>query len=169
LSDTLQRAMAAHPDRGYETVYPRRLPLIVDRESARFSAWYEFFPRSVANGDGGHGTFRTARARLPYVAKLGFDVVYLPPVHPIGVTHRKGPNNRLHGGPEDPGSPWAIGAAEGGHKSVHPALGTLEDFRELCEEARRHGVEIALDIAFQCSPDHPYVREHPEWFRRRPD
>jgi starch synthase (maltosyl-transferring) len=169
LSEMLCEAMMAYPDRRFETLYPRALPLVVDREKARFSAWYEFFPRSVADDDGAHGTFKTARERLAYVARLGFDVVYLPPIHPIGVTHRKGPNNRLDAGPDDPGSPWAIGSAEGGHKSVHPALGTLEDFRELVEHARRHGLEIALDIAFQCSPDHPYVREHPEWFRRRPD
>jgi len=169
LSEALLESMAAYPDRRFETVYPRVLAVEVEREKARFSAWYEFFPRSLVNGDGGHGTFETARERLPYIAKLGFDVVYLPPIHPIGSTHRKGPNNRLGAGPDDPGSPWAIGSAEGGHKSVHPALGTLEDFRQLCEDARRHGLEIALDIAFQCSPDHPYVREHPEWFRRRPD
>ncbi|HEX6993449.1 MAG TPA: alpha-1,4-glucan--maltose-1-phosphate maltosyltransferase [Gammaproteobacteria bacterium] len=170
LSSDLRDAMLAYADRRFETIYPRVLPVVVERERARFSAWYEFFPRSLASDDAGsHGTFETARARLPYVAKLGFDIVYLPPIHPIGVTHRKGPNNRLDAGPDDPGSPWAIGSAEGGHKSVHPALGTLEDFRAFVEDARQQGLEVALDIAFQCSPDHPYVREHPEWFRRRPD
>jgi len=169
LSPELLDTMMMYPDRRFETVYPRVLPVVVERERARFSAWYEFFPRSLAGEEGTHGTFETARARLPYIARLGFDVVYLPPIHPIGVTHRKGPNNRLDAGPDDPGSPWAIGSAEGGHKSVHPALGTLEDFRAFVEDARRQGLEVALDIAFQCSPDHPYVREHPEWFRRRPD
>ena len=169
LSSELLDVMMAHPDRRFETVYARVLPVVVEPERARFSAWYEFFPRSLAGEDRPHGTFETARARLPYIAKLGFDVVYLPPIHPIGVTHRKGPNNRLAAGPDDPGSPWAIGSAEGGHKSVHPALGTLADFRAFVDDAHRHGLEVALDIAFQCSPDHPYVQEHPEWFRRRPD
>jgi len=169
LSDALLDLMLAHPDRSLQTVYGKVLPLVVDREKARFSTWYEFFPRSLANGGGEHGTFATARERLPYVARLGFDVLYLPPIHPIGRTKRKGPNNALEADSDDPGSPWAIGSDAGGHKAVHPALGTVEEFRALCTEARSHGLEIALDIAFQCSPDHPYVREHPEWFRRRPD
>ncbi len=169
LSDTLGRAMEACPDRRFETVHEPVLPIVVDPPRARFAAWYEFFPRSLANGDGRHGTLQLARERLPYIAKLGFDIVYLPPIHPIGMTNRKGPNNSLDAGPDDPGSPWAIGSAEGGHKSVHPELGTLDDFRAFCEEARRHNLAIALDIAYQCAPDHPYVREHPEWFRRRAD
>ena len=169
LSERLLVLMRAHPDRSLETRYDKVLPVVVDRERARFSAWYEFFPRSTADEGERHGTFESARKRLPYIARLGFDVVYLPPIHPIGRTKRKGANNALASGPDDPGSPWAIGAEEGGHKDVHPALGTLEDFRAFCAEARRLGLEVALDIAFQCSPDHPYIRSHPQWFRRRPD
>jgi starch synthase (maltosyl-transferring) len=135
---------------------------------ARFGAWYELFPRST-DPSGKHGTFKTTEARLPYVAGLGFDVLYLPPIHPIGLAFRKGPNNSLEARPEDPGSPWAIGAKEGGHKAVHPQLGTLDDFRHLVEAARALHLQIALDIAFQVSPDHPYVKEHPEWFIHRPD
>lgn len=159
----------AYPDRSLETGYPRTLSVRVDREKARFSAWYEMFPRSASREPGRHGTFRDVIARLPYVAGMGFDVLYLPPIHPIGRTHRKGPNNALKAGSADPGSPWAIGGPEGGHKAVHPELGTLEDFDALVAAAGRHGLEIALDVAFQCSPDHPYLREHPEWFRKRPD
>jgi len=144
-------------------------PLVVDPERARFSAWYELFPRSASSTPGAHGTFHDVEARLPYVAELGFDVLYFPPIHPIGREKRKGKNNSLAPSAEDVGSPWAIGAAEGGHKSLHPELGTLEDFRRLVARAREFGIEIALDIAFQCAPDHPYVKEHPEWFRWRPD
>lgn len=140
-----------------------------DRAKARFSTWYEIFPRSCGSEKGRHGTFRDVEALLPYIAGMGFDVLYLPPIHPIGRTNRKGPGNSPAAGPGDPGSPWAIGAAEGGHKSVHPELGTLEDFSSLISAADEHGLEIALDLAFQCSPDHPYVTDHPEWFRRRPD
>ena len=168
LSERLLELMRTYPDRSLETVYDKVLPVIVDRERARFSAWYEFFPRSTVDAER-RGTFETARKRLPYIARLGFDVVYLPPIHPIGRTKRKGANNTLEPAEDEPGSPWAIGAEEGGHKDVHPELGTLEQFRELCADARRLGLEIALDIAFQCSPDHPYIRSHPEWFRRRPD
>jgi starch synthase (maltosyl-transferring) len=160
---------AAYPDRRVACTYPAELPLVVDRERARFSTWYEMFPRSAASEPGRHGTFRDVEARLPYVAKMGFDVLYFPPIHPIGRDRRKGPNNTLAAGAEDVGSPWAIGAAEGGHKSIHPALGTLEDFRRLAAAARGHGIELALDIAYQCAPDHPYVADHPEWFRKRPD
>ena len=142
--------------------------LQVEPLRARFGAWYELFPRST-DPTGKHGTFKTVEARLPYVAGLGFDVLYLPPIHPIGLAFRKGPNNSLEAGPDDVGSPWAIGAKEGGHKAVHPALGTLGDFRHLVEAARGHKLQIALDIAFQVSPDHPYVKEHPEWFIHRPD
>src|SRR5690606_23002300 len=119
--------------------------------------------------EGKHGTFRDVEAMLPYVASMGFDVLYFPPIHPIGQTFRKGPNNTLKAGPNDPGSPWAIGAADGGHKAIHAELGTEADFRRLVEQARAQGLEIALDIAFQASPDHPYVREHPEWFVHRAD
>jgi starch synthase (maltosyl-transferring) len=141
----------------------------VDRELARFSSWYELFPRSSSPAPGRHGSFADVEARLPYVAELGFDVLYLPPIHPIGRTKRKGPNNAVKSRTGDPGSPWAIGAEEGGHKSIHPELGTIDDFRRLVASAAEHGIEIALDIAFQCSPDHPYVDRHPEWFHWRPD
>ncbi|MGE5231771.1 MAG: alpha-amylase family glycosyl hydrolase, partial [Deltaproteobacteria bacterium] len=136
---------------------------------ARFSTWYELFPRSCATEVGRHGTFRDCETRLPYVAAMGFDVLYLPPIHPIGRSHRKGRNNETLATPGDVGSPWAIGGPEGGHTAIHPDLGTLEDFRRLLAKAREHGLEVALDIAFQCSPDHPWVRDHPEWFRGRPD
>jgi starch synthase (maltosyl-transferring) len=143
--------------------------VVVDRERAGFSAWYEMFPRSASEQSGRHGTFRDVEKRLPYVARMGFDVLYLPPIHPVGRIHRKGRNNSPHAEPNDPGSPWAIGSREGGHKAVHPELGTLDDFRRLVAAAKQHGIEVALDIAFQCAPDHPYVAEHPEWFRKRPD
>jgi starch synthase (maltosyl-transferring) len=148
--------------------------LVVERERAGVGAWYEFFPRSegAARADDGtvvSGTFRTAVARLPEVAAMGFDVLYLPPIHPIGRTNRKGPNNTLTAGPDDPGSPWAIGAAEGGHDTVHPDLGTLEDFRAFVGAARAEGLEVALDLALQASPDHPWVTSHPEWFTTLPD
>jgi starch synthase (maltosyl-transferring) len=141
----------------------------VDRERARFSSWYEVFPRSTSPEPGRPGTFRDLEVRLAHIAGMGFDVVYLPPIHPIGRTHRKGRNNDPAGGPEDVGSPWAIGSEEGGHQAIHPALGTAGDFRAVVARARELGMEIALDLAFQCSPDHPYVTEHPEWFRARPD
>ena len=143
------------------------LPIVVEPVRARHGAWYEFFPRSTANGS--HGTFKTATTMLEYVADLGFDVVYLPPIHPIGVTNRKGPNNALVANPGDPGSPWAIGGVAGGHKAINPDLGTLADFKAFVVRARALGLEVAIDIAFQCSPDHPLIKEHPEWFRRRPD
>jgi starch synthase (maltosyl-transferring) len=168
--DEARAALAArHPDRSLATSYAVELPLVVDRERARFSAWYEMFPRSCASKPGVHGTFADCEARLAYVAKMGFDVLYLPPIHPIGRVRRKGKNNTLVAGPDDVGSPWAIGASEGGHTSLHPALGTLDDFRRLRARAEDHGIELALDIAFQCAPDHPYVESHPEWFSHRPD
>ncbi len=160
---------AGFPDRRFATRWPLELPLVVDRMRARFGAWYEMFPRSAASSPGRHGTFRDVEARLPYVAELGFDVLYLPPIHPIGRERRKGRNGALDATPDDVGSPWAVGAREGGHKSIHPQLGTLEDFRRLLARAGEHGIEIALDIAFQCAPDHPYVSEHPQWFCWRPD
>ena len=145
------------------------LGVVVDPVRARYSTWYELFPRS-AGPAGRHGTFRDVIARLPYVAELGFDVLYLPPIHPIGRINRKGANNRLRADAADVGSPWAIGSDEGGHKAIHPALGGPEDFRTLVRTAEEdYGIAIALDIAFQCAPDHPYVREHPQWFRHRPD
>jgi starch synthase (maltosyl-transferring) len=139
-----------------------------DREKARFSAWYELFPRSWGP-EGRHGTFKDVEAALPYVAGMGFDVLYLPPIHPIGRVHRKGPNNNPKAEEGDLGSPWAIGSREGGHTALHPELGTIEDFRRLVEKALSRGVEVALDIAFQCAPDHPWVEQHPQWFRQRPD
>jgi starch synthase (maltosyl-transferring) len=160
--------MTKYPDRRFATRYERELAVVVDREKARFSAWYEMFPRSCAER-GGHGTFKDCEERLPYIASMGFDVLYLPPIHPIGVTHRKGKNNSPACGPNDPGSPWAIGSPDGGHKAIHPQLGTTKDFRNLLKKARSYGLEIALDVAFQCSPDHPYVKEHREWFKIRPD
>ncbi|HEX7184208.1 MAG TPA: maltotransferase domain-containing protein, partial [Thermoanaerobaculia bacterium] len=167
LDEELAQLMDRYADRRFATVY-REMEIVVDRVKARFSTWYEMFPRSCGE-DGRHATFRDCEERLPYVAGMGFDVLYLPPIHPIGQAFRKGKNNALEAGPDDVGSPWAIGSEEGGHKAVHPALGTIEDFRRFREKAEEHGVEIALDLAYQCSPDHPYVKEHPEWFRRRPD
>ena len=169
LSSAVSSAMEKYPDRRFASTYDRELAVVVDRERAQFSSWYEMFPRSSSAQNGLHGTFKDCEARLPYVASMGFDVLYLPPIHPIGLTHRKGRNNAPAGGATDVGSPWAIGASAGGHKSIHPQLGTLEDFKRLIERAGSHGIEIALDIAFQCSPDHPYVKEHREWFRIRPD
>jgi len=169
LDAELAGRMARHPDRGDAVRLPRVLEIEVERERARRGAWYEMFPRSCAPEPGRHGTLRDCEARLDYVAAMGFDVVYLPPVHPVGFAYRKGPDNTPEAGPDDPGSPWAIGSADGGHKAVHPALGTLADFDRLVARARELGLEIALDIAFQCSPDHPYVAKHPEWFRKRPD
>jgi starch synthase (maltosyl-transferring) len=169
LSDALQRAMATHPDRRRGTRFEPVLNVIVERVRARFGAWYEMFPRSAGTDPTRSATFDEAAGRLPYVESMGFDVLYLPPIHPIGRSFRKGPNNTLTPGPGDPGSPWAIGSEEGGHTAVEPGLGTIEDFDRFVATARRHGLEIALDIAFQASPDHPYVREHPEWFRHRPD
>ncbi|HYG64094.1 MAG TPA: alpha-1,4-glucan--maltose-1-phosphate maltosyltransferase [Thermoanaerobaculia bacterium] len=168
LDDELAQLMDRFPDRGFASVYPRELAVKADRERARFSAWYEMFPRSCGTG-GRHGTFRDCEERLPYIAGMGFDVLYLPPIHPIGQTFRKGKNNKVTAEPGDVGSPWAIGAEEGGHKAIHPDLGTLDDFRRFLARAKEHGIELALDIAYQCAPDHPYVREHPEWFKRRPD
>ncbi|HWH33212.1 MAG TPA: alpha-1,4-glucan--maltose-1-phosphate maltosyltransferase [Egibacteraceae bacterium] len=177
-ADDLVALLERHPEKLDPTTSPE-LALWVDREKASFSAWYELFPRSEgaelpqeAGMDGGparSGTFKEAAKRLPAIADMGFDVVYLPPIHPIGRTHRKGPNNTLTPGPHDPGVPWAIGSEEGGHKAIHPDLGTLEDFRDFVGEAQRLGLEVALDFAIQCSPDHPWVTEHPEWFRHRAD
>ncbi len=166
--EQLDALMDRYPDRSRSTVYTRELQLLVEPQRARFGAWYETFPRSTGK-PGTHGTFRDLEERLPYISSMGFDVLYLPPIHPIGRTHRKGRNNSVKSEPGEPGSPWAIGSEEGGHKSVHPELGTLDDFRRLVSVAAEHGLSIALDIAFQCSPDHPYVKEHPEWFRHRPD
>ncbi|HEY7311307.1 MAG TPA: alpha-1,4-glucan--maltose-1-phosphate maltosyltransferase [Gemmataceae bacterium] len=169
LDPVLGTVMARYADRDSGTTYERVLRVTVDRELARFGAWYEMFPRSAADEPGRHGAFKDVEKRLPQIRDMGFDVLYLPPIHPIGHSFRKGPNNTLNAGPNDPGSPWGIGGAEGGHTAIHPQLGTLADFEHLLAAAKEQGLEIALDIAFQCSPDHPWVREHPEWFRHRPD
>ena len=169
LDGAMAEVAMRYPDRALSTQWPVELPLVVDRERARFSSWYELFPRSASETPGRHATLKDVEKRLAYVAELGFDVLYLPPIHPIGREKRKGKNNALVAAADDIGSPWAIGAAEGGHKAIHPELGTIEDFRSLVAAARRRGMEIALDIAYQCAPDHPYVKRHPEWFRRRAD
>ncbi len=168
-SDSLHALARGYPHPGVVKQWDPPLEVTVDRERARFSSWYEMFPRSAAAERGRHGTFADVERLLPYISDMGFDVLYLPPIHPIGITERKGRNNNPVAGPDDVGSPWAIGAAGGGHRAIHPGLGTLEDFRRLIGAAGKRGIEIALDIAFQCTPDHPYVREHPEWFLHRPD
>ncbi|MFE6763539.1 maltotransferase domain-containing protein [Streptomyces sp. NPDC057689] len=188
LAPEARQALDRHPLRELVTA-SRPHPLVVERRRALYGSWYELFPRSEGaryetpkprRGRGAKaaepqparlvsGTFRTAAERLPAVAAMGFDVVYLPPVHPIGTTHRKGPNNSLAPGPEDVGVPWAIGSAEGGHDAVHPDLGTLEDFEHFVATARNLRMEVALDFALQCSPDHPWVQKHPEWFHHRSD
>ena len=159
---TVEEALAASGGDRSGTASSEVYVVNVDRELARFGSWYELFPRSW-------GGFEGVRALLPQLAELGFDVVYLPPIHPIGKTNRKGRNNALTAGPNDPGSPWAIGGVEGGHDAIHPELGTLAQFERLVEDARTHGIEIALDFAIQTSPDHPWLKAHPEWFNRRPD
>ena len=159
---TVDEALAAKPTQKLERTQSPALCLEVDRELARFGAWYELFPRSW-------GGFAGVERLLPRFAELGFDVLYFPPVHPIGMTNRKGRNNALAAGVDDPGSPWAIGAAEGGHTAINPDLGSQADFERLVARAREHGIEIALDYAIQTSPDHPWLTEHPEWFHRRPD
>jgi starch synthase (maltosyl-transferring) len=165
----LEAAMRRHPDRARAARYDKHLSVVVDCERARFAAWYELFPRSQAAREGTHGTFADVEQRIESIAEMGFDVVYLTPIHPIGETNRKGRNNNLERTAEDVGSPWAIGSSEGGHTALHPALGTLTDFRRLLETTRRHGMEVALDYAAQASPDHPWIKEHPEWFLFRPD
>ncbi len=169
LGADLAAVMARHPDRRQETAHPAVLEIDVARERARFGAWYEMFPRSATPDPSRSGTFEEAAQLLPEIAHLGFDVLYLPPIHPIGETHRKGPNNTWPAPAGSPGSPWAIGSRAGGHTAVHPELGTLKDFDRFRRAAEEAGLEIALDLAFQCSPDHPYAREHPDWFRQRPD
>ncbi|MFI0808103.1 alpha-1,4-glucan--maltose-1-phosphate maltosyltransferase [Streptomyces echinatus] len=168
LSPEVEGLLARYPLRELVTASDA-MPLLVERERALYGSWYEFFPRSEGTAERPHGTFRTAARRLKPIAEMGFDVVYLPPIHPIGTTFRKGRNNTLTAGPDDVGVPWAIGGPEGGHDAVHPALGTIEDFDFFVAEANRLGLEIALDFALQCSPDHPWVQKHPEWFHHRPD
>jgi starch synthase (maltosyl-transferring) len=169
LSDEVIALAAKYPDLSLATRYPQELPLWVNRERARYSTWYELFPRSTSPEPGGHGTFADVKVLLPEIAAMGFDVLYLPPIHPIGTAFRKGRNNSVTAAEGEPGSPWAIGSKEGGHKAIHAQLGTLRDFKGLVAGAREFGMEVALDIAFQCSPDHPWVSEHPEWFVIRPD
>jgi starch synthase (maltosyl-transferring) len=169
LNPELASLVSGNRDRTADTRYEKELAVVVDPEKARFSAWYEMFPRSCTTDTKRHGTFRDCVDRLPYIAGMGFDVLYVPPIHPIGRVERKGKNNSSTPLPEDTGSPWAIGAKEGGHKAIHPQLGSLEDLKVLVGKAQDFGIDVALDIAFQCSPDHPYVREHREWFRERPD
>jgi starch synthase (maltosyl-transferring) len=169
----LVAAIAAKPLTSLETVSEQHT-IRVERERAGVGSWYEFFPRSIgatknADGTWKSGTFATAATRLPGVAAMGFDVVYLPPIHPIGLSFRKGPNNSLAAGPGDPGSPWAIGSQAGGHDAIHPDLGTVADFSSFVRTAAKNGLEVAIDLALQCSPDHPWVTEHPEWFTTRPD
>jgi starch synthase (maltosyl-transferring) len=159
----------ASTERQNITTYDKLLQLDVERHKALFSAWYEFFPRSAAQQAGQHGTFKDCERLLPRIAEMGFDTIYLPPIHPIGYAFRKGKNNNPSSEPGEPGSPWAIGAAEGGHDAILPELGTLDDFRGFVHQAREHGIEVALDFAIQCSPDHPYVKQYPQWFKWRPD
>ena len=168
-NEELTMLMDRYPVKLHKVEYPKELIVEVERKKALFSSWYEFFPRSASFDEKKHGTFKDMEKMLPYIAELGFDVLYLPPIHPIGQAHRKGKNNSLTPSPEDTGSPWAIGSKEGGHKAIHPELGTEEDFRHLIAAAADHGIETALDIAFQCSPDHPWVKAHPSWFKHRPD
>ena len=169
VTEELVALVAQYPDFNLATRFPVELPLWVDRERARFSSWYEMFPRSTSSVPGKHGTFRDVEAKVPEIAAMGFDVLYMPPVHPIGRAFRKGKNNIVTATPGDVGSPWAIGAAEGGHTDLLPELGTFDDFASLVFTARSHRMELALDIAFQCSPDHPWVKSHPDWFVHRPD
>ena len=168
-SPAIRAVMERCSPRGDAVVYPRTLEIVVDRKAAQFAAWYEMFPRSQGSRPGESATFDDCISRLPEIARLGFDVVYLPPIHPIGRINRKGKNNEPTARPGDPGSPYAIGSTEGGHSAVHPELGTLEDFGRFVRAAEVLGIEVALDFAIQCAPDHPWVREHPEWFRFRPD
>ena len=169
LDDRLAQAMRTLADKPFHYLSPAPYPLWVDRRAACHASWYELFPRSAAAEPGRHGTFDDVIAQLPRVRDMGFDVLYLPPIHPIGRTHRKGPNNSLHSEEGDVGSPYAIGSPDGGHDAIHPELGTLSDFLRLVESAREHGLEIALDFAIQCSPDHPWLARHPDWFERRAD
>lgn len=168
LSKKLAKAVERNA-KSLATVYPQVFSILSERKKALFSTWYELFPRSTSPDPERHGTFKDVERLLPSIARMGFDTLYFPPIHPIGEVKRKGRNNALVANSDDPGSPWAIGSKDGGHKSIHPQLGTLKDFRRLVDKAKQHSIDIALDIAFQCAPDHPYVKEHPEWFVWRPD
>lgn len=167
--DEILGLMERNAERRFATRYPVELAIEVDPKRAAFSTWYEMFPRSAAAEGGRHGTLRDVEAQLPRIARMGFDVLYLPPIHPIGTMFRKGPNNTNDASESDAGSPWAIGGKEGGHKAIHPQLGTMGDFNRLVNAARSRGIELAMDIAFQASPDHPYVSEHADWFQKLPD
>jgi starch synthase (maltosyl-transferring) len=169
LDEEMLDLITRHPDVEDLTEYEHVLPVQVDRVRARFAAWYEIFPRSMSDDPNRHGTWDDVIPKMPYVREMGFDVLYFPPIHPIGLAHRKGKNNTLGAGPDQPGSPYAIGSPEGGHTAIHPELGSLEEFRRMVAAAHEHGLEIALDFAIQVSPDHPYAREHPDWFYVRPD
>ncbi len=169
LAPEIAEIASQYPDLSFATKYEQELEIWVDRERARFSSWYELFPRSASPQPLDHGTLADVEALLPSVAAMGFDVLYLPPIHPIGKAFRKGPNNNVVAAEGDEGSPWAIGADEGGHKAIHPKLGTLADLKKLAKTCTGRGIDLAMDIAFQCSPDHPWVKEHPEWFILRPD
>ncbi|MCZ8217324.1 MAG: alpha-amylase family glycosyl hydrolase, partial [Cyclobacteriaceae bacterium] len=168
LSDDFAAIVKANPLRENITQTAHTYQIMVEHHKALFSTWYELFPRS-ASLDGKHGTFKDVVKLLPRIATMGFDVLYMPPIHPIGKINRKGKNNNVLSTAGEPGSPWAIGSDEGGHKATHPALGTLSEYKQLIVEAKKLGIDIALDLAFQCAPDHPYVKEHPEWFKQRPD
>jgi starch synthase (maltosyl-transferring) len=168
LSGEFQEIVHHFPLVEHETTYDKILKVVVEHKKANFSTWYELFPRSTSL-EGGHGTFKDVIKLLPRIATMGFDILYMPPIHPIGKINRKGKNNNVRSTPGEPGSPWAIGSDEGGHKSIHTELGTLDDFKKLIAEATRYDIDIAMDIAFQCAPDHPYVKEHPDWFKQRPD
>ncbi|MEQ1587937.1 MAG: alpha-1,4-glucan--maltose-1-phosphate maltosyltransferase [Cyclobacteriaceae bacterium] len=169
LSKEFAKVVHENPLRENETKLNQEISIQVEYTKANYSAWYELFPRSASLESGKHGTFQDCIRLLPRIAAMGFDVLYFPPIHPIGKINRKGKNNNVRSLPDEPGSPWAIGSDEGGHKSVLPALGTLEDFKKLIAESKKLGIDVAMDIAFQCAPDHPYVQEHPEWFKQRPD
>jgi len=169
VSPELTKLYELYADRPNATIYEPFLPIHVECKKALFSTWYEFFPRSASEIPYKHGTFQDCKKIMPQIADMGFDVVYFPPIHPIGKVHRKGKNNSLHAKHGESGSCWAVGSEEGGHKAVHPELGTMEDFVELVQTAKDFGIDIALDIAYQCAPDHPYVKEHPQWFKWRPD
>ncbi|HEY9047384.1 MAG TPA: alpha-1,4-glucan--maltose-1-phosphate maltosyltransferase [Ohtaekwangia sp.] len=168
LSEEFKELVHHYPLIEYETLYEKALPVVVEFKKANYSSWYELFPRS-ASLEGKHGTFNDVVKLLPRIASMGFDVLYLPPIHPIGKVNRKGKNNNVKAEPGEPGSPWAIGSDEGGHKAILPELGTLKDYKHLITEAKKYHIDIALDLAFQCAPDHPYVKEHPQWFKQRPD
>ncbi len=169
LSAELYRFMDEHLDLEKSVIYAQELKVDVERPRAGFSSWYEFFPRSWGTKPGVHGTFKEAARILPEISRMGFDIVYLPPIHPIGTAFRKGKNNATTCAKDDPGSPWAVGSKDGGHKAVNPQLGTLADLNDFVKKANENNLEVALDIAFQCSPDHPYLKEHPSWFKWRPD